>query len=149
MKFEATASFLADFKKLKPEYKAAFKKVVGDKFAPADNARVAYVWPKSLRVDELRGAAGVMEMTWSFASPDGRLLPVATDRRPQRFRIAVSSAQVPVHRTVAREPVRRGADGLDLTGRSTSLRLPTSPLTEPEALRAVRDVLHAHNATFE
>ncbi len=72
MKFEATASFLADFKKLKPEYKAAFKKVVGDKFAPADNARVAYVWPKSLRVDELRGAAGVMEMTWSFASPDGR-----------------------------------------------------------------------------
>ncbi len=35
MKFEATASFLADFKKLKRDHKAAFKKVVRDKFAPA------------------------------------------------------------------------------------------------------------------
>lgn len=79
MKFEVTDSFLADFKKLKSEHKAAFKKVVRDKFAPACGAwadaqanRVAYVWPKSLRVDELRGTSGVMEMTWSFASPDGR-----------------------------------------------------------------------------
>ncbi len=79
MKFEATASFLADFKKLKRDHKAAFKKVVRDKFAPACDAwaaaqteRIAYVWPKSLRVDALRAAAGVMEMTWSFASPDGR-----------------------------------------------------------------------------
>lgn len=79
MKFEVTDSFVADFKKLKIEHKAAFKKVVRDKFAPACDAwaiahadRVAYVWPKSLRVDELRGTSGVMEMTWSFASPDGR-----------------------------------------------------------------------------
>lgn len=30
------------------------------------------MWPKALRVDEMRGAPGIMEMTWSFASPDGR-----------------------------------------------------------------------------
>jgi hypothetical protein len=29
-------------------------------------------WPVSLRVKPVRSAAGVMEMTWSFASPDGR-----------------------------------------------------------------------------
>ncbi len=79
MKFDATASFLADFMELKSEHRATFKKVVRDTFAPACDAwaeahaeRIAYVWPKSLRVDELRGAAGVMEMTWSLASPDGR-----------------------------------------------------------------------------
>ncbi len=79
MKFEATASFLADFKKVKSEHKAAFKKVARDKFSPAYDSwaaaqteRVAFVWPTSLRVDELRGTAGIMEMTWSPASPDGR-----------------------------------------------------------------------------
>ena len=79
MRYELTDSFGADFKRLKPEHKAAFKKVVTDKFAPAcdawsdaQEARVAFVWPKSLRVDELRGTSGIMEMTWNFASPDGR-----------------------------------------------------------------------------
>jgi len=79
MKFDVTDSFLADFKRLKSEHRAVFKKVVRDKFtqacddwAGAQAERVAYVWPKSLRVDELRGTSGVMEMTWSFASPDGR-----------------------------------------------------------------------------
>ena len=79
MKFGTTESFAADFKRLKSEHKSAFKKVVHTKFSPACDAwaqsqaeRRAYVWPKSLRVDELRGAPGIMEMTWSFASPDGR-----------------------------------------------------------------------------
>lgn len=79
MKYESTDSFLADFTRLKPEHKASFKKVVREKFALACDAwataqetRTSYVWPKSLRVDELRGAPGIMEMTWSFASPDGR-----------------------------------------------------------------------------
>ena len=79
MKYEPTDSFLADFKKLKTEHKREFKKVVLEKFAPACDEwaqaqadRTSYVWPKSLRVDEMRGAPGIMEMTWSFASPDGR-----------------------------------------------------------------------------
>jgi len=79
VKFEVTASFQKDFKKLKAEHKAAFKQVVRNRFAAACDAwadatarRKAYVWPKNLRVDELTGAPGIMEMTWSFASPDGR-----------------------------------------------------------------------------
>ena len=53
--------------------------MVREKFAPAcDDWSVAvrerrhFVWPKSLRVDEMVGAPGIMEMTWSYASPDGR-----------------------------------------------------------------------------
>lgn len=79
MRYRTTDSFAADFKRLKAEHKATFKKVVREKFAPACDRwaaaqaqRRAFVWPKSLRVDEMTGAAGVMEMTWSFASPDGR-----------------------------------------------------------------------------
>ncbi len=79
MKYARTASFDRDFKKLKPEHKTTFKKVVTDSSAPAceawaaaNDTRAAYVWPKALRVDELVGAPGIMEMTWSFASPDGR-----------------------------------------------------------------------------
>lgn len=79
MKFEATASFQRDVKKLKSERKATFKQVVREKFGPACDAwaqatakRKHFVWPKNLRVDEITGAPGIMELTWSFASPDGR-----------------------------------------------------------------------------
>jgi hypothetical protein len=29
-------------------------------------------WPSQLRVKAVRGAPGVLEMTWGFAGPDGR-----------------------------------------------------------------------------
>ncbi len=44
---------------------------VSDAWAQAQDARQAYVWPKSLRVDQMRGTSGIMERTWSFASPNG------------------------------------------------------------------------------
>lgn len=79
MQYELTDSFVSDFKKLKPEHKAMFKKVVRERFATACDswaevqaAHGSFVWPKSLRVEQLRGTSGIMEMTWSFASPDGR-----------------------------------------------------------------------------
>lgn len=79
MHYDITNSFAVDFKRLKPEHRAAFKKVVAEKFARAcddwahaQQTRAAFVWPKSLRVDELRGTSGIMEMTWNFAAPDGR-----------------------------------------------------------------------------
>ncbi len=79
MKFESTDSFKRDIKRLKPEHLEEFRKVVRGKFVPACDAwadsvssRKGYIWPKSLRVDELVAAPGIMEMTWSFASPDGR-----------------------------------------------------------------------------
>lgn len=75
MKFETTPAFDSDYRRLKAEHAAAFEKVVREKFIPACNAYAAdpaTPWPASLRVKAVRGAAGVLEMTWSFASPDGR-----------------------------------------------------------------------------
>jgi hypothetical protein len=75
MKFETTPAFDADYRHLKPEHRAAFLTVLKDKFIPACDALAAdpaAVWPRALRVKAIRGAPGVLEMTWSFASPDGR-----------------------------------------------------------------------------
>lgn len=75
MKSETTPAFDADYRQLKAEHAVAFKKVVRDKFVPACDAFAAdpaTPWPASLRIKAVRSAAGVREMTWSFASPDGR-----------------------------------------------------------------------------
>ena len=75
MKYETTPAFDADWRRLKPEHRAAFRAVLRDKFIPACNElsrNPAAVWPKSLRVKTIQGATGIIEMTWSFASPDGR-----------------------------------------------------------------------------
>ena len=55
--------------------------MVTEKFAPAchdwaaaQQAGASFVWPKSLRVDQMRGTSRIMEMTWSFAAPDGRAM---------------------------------------------------------------------------
>lgn len=75
MKFETTPAFDLDYRRLKSEHQVAFRLVVKDKFAPACDAYAAApasVWPASLRVKSVRNAPGVLEMTWSFASPDGR-----------------------------------------------------------------------------
>jgi hypothetical protein len=60
---------------LKPEHLAEFRKVVREKFVPACDVYAddpATPWPGSLRVKSVRSAGGILEMTWSFASPDGR-----------------------------------------------------------------------------
>jgi hypothetical protein len=75
MKYETTPAFDADFQRLKPECRAEFREVLRTKFIPACAALVAdpaAVWPKSLRVKSVQGAPGILEVTWSFASPDGR-----------------------------------------------------------------------------
>lgn len=75
MKFETTPAFDSDVRRLKPEHLAEFRKVVRSKFVPACEAYAtdpAAAWPASLRVKSVRAAAGVLEMTWSFSSPDGR-----------------------------------------------------------------------------
>lgn len=75
MKFTATPGFIADLRRLKLEHQAIFRAVVREKFAPACDAFArdpATPWPASLRVKSVRGAKGILEMTWSFASPDGR-----------------------------------------------------------------------------
>ena len=79
MRFDRTASFETDWDRLKPEHRREFREVVRAKFIPACDAwataqaaREHYVWPKSLRVSAIVNGGGIMEMTWSFASPDGR-----------------------------------------------------------------------------
>jgi hypothetical protein len=73
--FETTPAFDADYRQLKPEHREAFRRVLKTKFVAACDAYAANpasTWPRSLRVKPVRGAPGVLEMTWSFASPDGR-----------------------------------------------------------------------------
>jgi hypothetical protein len=75
VKFETTPAFDADYARLKREYREAFRRVLKTKFIPACDAlavSTSATWPKSLRVKSVQGAPGVLEMTWSFASPDGR-----------------------------------------------------------------------------
>ncbi len=75
MKFETTPAFDADYRRLKREHREAFRRVLKTKFIPACGALAAdasAAWPSSLRVKSVQGAPGVLEMTWSFASPDGR-----------------------------------------------------------------------------
>lgn len=75
MKFETTPAFEGDYRRLKREHALAFKGVVRDRFAPACDAHAddpTTPWPASLRVKSVRSAPGILEMTWSFASPDGR-----------------------------------------------------------------------------
>lgn len=75
MKFETTPAFDSDFRRLKREHASAFKTVVREEFAPACDVFAedrTTPWPAALRIKAVRSAPGVLEMTWSFASPDGR-----------------------------------------------------------------------------
>lgn len=75
MKFEITPGFSGDVRRLKAEHLAEFRRVLREKFIPARDAYAAdpaTPWPASLRVKSVHSAPGVLEMTWSFASPDGR-----------------------------------------------------------------------------
>ena len=88
MRFETTPRFDRDYKDLKPEHKRQFRGVLPDfnracdAYAEAhEQARdedavkekgPAYRWPAALRDHPMKSAPGVWEVTWSFASPDGR-----------------------------------------------------------------------------
>jgi hypothetical protein len=75
VKFETTPAFDSDYRRLKREHADTFKKIVREKFASACDAYVkdpSAPWPTGFRVKAVRSALGVLEMTWSFASPDGR-----------------------------------------------------------------------------
>ncbi|WP_226346995.1 hypothetical protein [Agilicoccus flavus] len=75
MKFETTPAFESDYRRLKREHQATFRAVLREKFIPACDELSrdpGAPWPKALRVKAVRGARGVLEMTWSFSSPDGR-----------------------------------------------------------------------------
>lgn len=75
MKFETTPAFDADYRRLMPEHRVTFRRVLRTQFIPACDALAAdpsAARPRSLRVKSVQRAPGILEMTWSFASPDGR-----------------------------------------------------------------------------
>jgi hypothetical protein len=95
VRYETTPAFDRDYRRLKGEHRKAFRAVVLERFAPACDAWAAatddgkiFVWPRSLRVGALVGTRGILEMTWSFASPDGRATSefVRTDTWTCRWR---------------------------------------------------------------
>ncbi|HEV2036162.1 MAG TPA: hypothetical protein VGU71_18550 [Candidatus Dormibacteraeota bacterium] len=75
MKFERTAQFDADLSRLSQDEFQLFKRIARDVFSPAADrhaAKPSSPWPASLRIKRVQGARGIVEMTWSFAGPDGR-----------------------------------------------------------------------------
>ena len=75
MKYERTARFKRDYRKLTDDERIQFKRIVLDEFQPALEMRAAEpggAWPPPLRVKGVEGAPGVWEMTWSFTDPAGR-----------------------------------------------------------------------------
>ncbi|CAN5872672.1 hypothetical protein BH23ACT8_BH23ACT8_12640 [soil metagenome] len=74
MRFERTARFDADWRRLSDAERQPFREVVSAfhdaavRVAAAPGSR----WPATLRVKPVVNAAGVWEMTSSFSGPDGR-----------------------------------------------------------------------------
>ena len=75
MRYQTTPAFDRDLGCLRAREKELFTQSVREKFIPAAERRAAdpaTPWPRSLRVRDVKGAAGVWEMTWSLGGPDGR-----------------------------------------------------------------------------
>ena len=74
MKYRVLPRFEADSTKLTAAERRVFKKAWAAFISAGreyEKKRDGYVWPKSLRVERLKGTP-VMAMTWSFSGPDGR-----------------------------------------------------------------------------
>ena len=74
MKYRVLPRFKADYTKLTAEERRVFKQPLATFISAGreyEKKRESYVWPKSLRVERLKGTP-VMAMTWSFSGPDGR-----------------------------------------------------------------------------
>jgi len=75
VKYERTASFKRDYRRLPEAHREEFRQVVRECFNPALDEHLAdpaKPWPAKLRIKGVKGAPGIWEMTWSFTDPDGR-----------------------------------------------------------------------------
>lgn len=75
MKWQTTPAFDADLRRLSSDELKLFRAAVREHFVPASERHAvdpAARWPAGLRVKRVEGAAGIWEMTWSIAGPDGR-----------------------------------------------------------------------------
>ena len=74
MKFEGTASFDRDFKRLKSREKVLFMEAVKEihqAYARRGEVRIPR-WPANLWIKDVEDAPGIWEMTWSYSGTDGR-----------------------------------------------------------------------------
>jgi hypothetical protein len=75
MRYEVTASALADYRRLSDQEQQMFKAALAlfnecaDRYQATGDPRA---WAGRLRVKAVANATGVFEMTWSFRGPDGR-----------------------------------------------------------------------------
>jgi hypothetical protein len=74
VKFEVTDAFRADRKRLSKSEQRLVSEALAAFVAACDRyaADPTAAWPSSLRVKNVEGAPGVLEMTWSFSGPAGR-----------------------------------------------------------------------------
>jgi hypothetical protein len=74
VKFELTASFLADRNRLSAEELEIVRKNLPDFVAACERLAVdpSAKWPASLRVKDVENAPGILEVTFNFAGPDIR-----------------------------------------------------------------------------
>jgi len=72
VRFERTESFKADFRQLTKEEQemSVLRPGVSAACDRHVNSRAAV--PGKFRARDVEGAKGILEMTWSFAGPDGR-----------------------------------------------------------------------------
>ena len=73
MRYQRSASFVADYERLAPRERELFKAAVRA-LNEAYDRRSGWppAWPRTLRIKRVRGHATIWEMTWSFAGPAGR-----------------------------------------------------------------------------
>jgi hypothetical protein len=72
--FQAEDRFYTDFHRLSRREQRLFMAAVclsNEDYAGKGEEPLPH-WPSSLRVNPVRGASGIFEMTWSFSGPDGR-----------------------------------------------------------------------------
>lgn len=75
MKFDRSFRFDRDLRRLSIPELRLFRTVVREQFSPACDRYASDPstrWPASLRIKSVQNHPGVLEMTWSFAGPDGR-----------------------------------------------------------------------------
>lgn len=75
MKFESTAKFDREYKKLSIQERALFKSVLAifiETCRHYEQHPKAFIWPASLRFEKLVGYDQLYAITWSFKQPDGR-----------------------------------------------------------------------------
>ena len=73
MRFERSASFKADYRRLSANEKSLVRTAITEIATACDEFQQhGTPFPTRLRVKAMRGAPGIFEMTWSFTGPDGR-----------------------------------------------------------------------------